>query len=169
MALVEMQNRGLLKNLVTLNFDGLHRKSGIDPAIMIEFYGNTNMEVCSACGREYLREYRVRTAKTNTDHRTGRQCDTPSCRCALLDTTTSAGEQIAPDLLARGLAATGLSDLMIVLGTTMPNDQAYALPFEGRLVMINVEKSRVDGECKLIIREDPDKVMSLLMQKLNLS
>ena len=58
---------------------------------------------------------------------------------------------------------------MIVMGTTMPNDQAYALPFEGRLVMINVEKSRVDGECKLIIREDPDKVMSLLMQKLRFS
>ena len=53
------------------------------------------------------------------------------------------------------------------MGTSMPDDRAYALPHDGRLVMINVEKSRVDAQTNLIIRESPEKVMDLLLRKLN--
>jgi len=63
MALVELQNRGILKGVVSQNIDGLHRKSGINPEIMAELHGNTNLELCIKCDREHMRDYRVRCAQ----------------------------------------------------------------------------------------------------------
>lgn len=62
MALVELQNRGILKGVVSQNIDGLHRKSGMDPDKLADLHGNTNLEICLKCEREHMRDYRVRTA-----------------------------------------------------------------------------------------------------------
>lgn len=62
LALVKLQEAGHLKHVVSLNHDGLHRKSGIEPSRLLELNGNTNIERCMRCGREYIREYRARTA-----------------------------------------------------------------------------------------------------------
>ena len=71
MALVELQSRGILKGVVSQNVDGLHRKSGIIPENMAEVHGNINLEYCSRCNKEHMRDYRTRTAKTVHDHKTG--------------------------------------------------------------------------------------------------
>ncbi|KXH53672.1 NAD-dependent deacetylase sirtuin-7 [Colletotrichum simmondsii] len=55
MALVELQDRGILKYLVSQNCDGLHRRSGILPEKISELHGNSNREYCKDCGKEYLR------------------------------------------------------------------------------------------------------------------
>jgi len=62
MALVELQDRDMLKFVISQNIDGLHRKSGIHPDKMAELHGNTNLEVCVKCNREHMRDFRVRTA-----------------------------------------------------------------------------------------------------------
>lgn len=46
MALVELQNRGILKYLVSQNCDGLHRRSGILPVRLAAFDG---IHICPAC------------------------------------------------------------------------------------------------------------------------
>ena len=56
MALVELQDRGVLKYLVSQNCDGLHRRSGILPDRISELHGNSNKEWCrDGCGQEYIR------------------------------------------------------------------------------------------------------------------
>ena len=69
MALVELTERNHLKYIVSQNVDGLHRKSGIPAANISELHGNTNIEMCESCNREYFRDHRVRVAKNEKEHR----------------------------------------------------------------------------------------------------
>ena len=77
MALVELQNRNILKGVVSQNTDGLHRKSGINAEIMAELHGNSNLELCAKCDREHMRDFD--TYIDPKTHLTGRICDTPGC------------------------------------------------------------------------------------------
>jgi NAD-dependent SIR2 family protein deacetylase len=56
MALVELSNKDRLKYVISQNVDGLHRKSGIPPEKMAELHGNSNLEKCIKCGKEYMRD-----------------------------------------------------------------------------------------------------------------
>lgn len=60
MAIVELQKQGKIKYTVSQNIDGLHRRSGLSPAYLSELHGNTNLEVCEKCKRQYLRDFETR-------------------------------------------------------------------------------------------------------------
>ena len=92
MALVELMNRGMLKHVISQNIDGLHRKSGIPKDKISEVHGNTNLELCRKCNKDYMRDFRVRTAQKVHDHNTGRLCDDPNCRGKLYDTIINFNE-----------------------------------------------------------------------------
>ena len=47
MAMVTLQERGLLSFVVSTNVDGLHLRSGIPPACLAELHGNAFLERCS--------------------------------------------------------------------------------------------------------------------------
>ncbi len=53
----------------------MHRRSGFPPEKLSELLGNTNLEVCSKCGKKYMRDFRTRSAMSVHDHKTGRFCD----------------------------------------------------------------------------------------------
>lgn len=92
MALVALMEAGLLKFLISQNVDGLHRKSGIAPDMIAELHGNTNLEICTKCNREFLRDFRVRNAQEVHDHKTGRKCDDSLCGGELMDTIINFNE-----------------------------------------------------------------------------
>ncbi len=60
---MELQNRGVLKYLVSQNCDGLHKRSGIHPDRISELHGNSNIELCETCGKSYLRDFHARRIK----------------------------------------------------------------------------------------------------------
>jgi len=82
--------------------DGLHRKSGIPAEKITEVHGNTNKEVCMRCGREYMRDYRVRTAQQVHEHKTGNKCDDPKCKGNLKDSIINFNENLDEEVLERG-------------------------------------------------------------------
>ncbi len=55
MALVALADAGMLKFLISQNVDGIHRRSGFPVGRLAELHGNSNLEVCRRCGKEYLR------------------------------------------------------------------------------------------------------------------
>ena len=96
MALVKLHKVGLVQLTVSQNVDGLHRRSNLDPKQLAELHGNTNLERCQRCGREYMRDFRTREARGLFLHETSRKCDDPQCRGQLLDSIVNFGEQL-PD------------------------------------------------------------------------
>lgn len=166
-------NRDILKAVVSQNIDGLHRKSGINPDKLADVHGNTNLEICLKCSREHMRDYRVRTANKCHDHKTGRICDTPGCKGALKDTIINFGEGLVPSILQKGFEECGKSDLCLCMGTSMRVTPACNMPLEvlpngGRMVMINLQKTPCDYAAELVIHERVDKVIKLLMKKLEI-
>lgn len=94
MALVKLHEVSQVQLTVSQNVDGLHRRSNMDPQQLAELHGNTNLERCKRCGREYMRDFRTREAHHVFSHETSRKCDNPKCRGQLLDSIVNFGENL---------------------------------------------------------------------------
>ncbi|KHE84222.1 DHS-like NAD/FAD-binding domain-containing protein [Neurospora crassa] len=130
MALVELQERGILKGLISQNCDGLHRRSGIRADMISELHGNTNIEHCKNCGKEFLRADFYAVAPDNRplhDHRTGRKC--PICLTQPLhDTIIHFSEDLPLGPWSRAEAHCEKADLCLVLGSSLTVTPANELP-----------------------------------------
>ncbi|KAJ4418741.1 hypothetical protein N0V85_001321 [Neurospora sp. IMI 360204] len=216
MALVELQERGILKGLISQNCDGLHRRSGIRAVgygpsdvlelvnliesssgaraisqdrtedewrreaqwgnfrltsnwtltetrlgtplqdMISELHGNTNIEHCKQCGKEFLRAadfYAV--APDNRplhDHRTGRKC--PVCITQPLhDTIIHFSEDLPLAPWTRAEAHSDKADLCLVLGSSLTVTPANELPqlVGERAAAQQKKKPREDANTNLVI------------------
>ncbi|CCC13807.1 unnamed protein product [Sordaria macrospora k-hell] len=129
MALVELQERGILKGLISQNCDGLHRRSGIRADMISELHGNTNIEHCKQCGKEFLRDFYAVALDNRPlhDHRTGRKC--PICITQPLhDTIIHFSEDLPLAPWTRAEANCEKADLCLVLGSSLTVTPANELP-----------------------------------------
>jgi len=97
-----------------------------------------------------MRDYRVRTAQKNKDHKTGRKCDNSSCKGMLHDSIINFGENLRKEILDGGFGHGYKADLMLSLGSSMrvspANEMAGACSETGRgnLVIVNLQKTPMD-------------------------
>ncbi|CEL02015.1 hypothetical protein ASPCAL01590 [Aspergillus calidoustus] len=171
MALVELQNRGVLKYLVSQNCDGLHRRSGIEAHNISELHGNNTREVCKSCGKEYIRDYRVSGSQPDhNDHRTGRRC---LCGGILHDTIINFGEGLPEKDLGLALEHANKADLCLVLGSSVSVTPACTIPEtvasrkNAKLAICNLQPTPLDDDCDLRIFAEADILMTKVMEKLN--
>ncbi len=87
MAVLQLYKESHAKFLISQNPDGVHMKSGFPRAALAELHGDTNIERCSKCRQEYLRDFYV---EGDDDHLTGSLCE--KCGGALIDTIVNFGE-----------------------------------------------------------------------------
>jgi len=180
MSLVDLQNRGVMKHLISSNCDGLHVKSGIKPDNITEVHGNSNREECQNCGKSYYRDYRTSSRpnvaliqKLNLKgraqrHFTGRMC---ICGGPLMDSIINFGEDLSEKAIRNGFHHGQHADLMVAMGaslTVSPScDMVGATPKHGgRLCIINLQKTPFDDVCDLRIFAKTDDVWMRVMLKL---
>ncbi|KAL3449164.1 DHS-like NAD/FAD-binding domain-containing protein [Aspergillus insuetus] len=170
MALVELQNRGVLKYLVSQNCDGLHRRSGIEAQNISELHGNNTREVCKSCGKEYIRDYRVSGSQPNhNDHRTGRRC---LCGGILLDTIINFGEGLPEKDLRLARDHANKADLCLVLGSSVSVTPACTIPEtvasrkNAKLAICNLQPTALYDDCDLRIFAEADILMTKVMEHL---
>jgi len=173
MALVALQNKGILKYLISQNCDGLHRRSGMKPENLSELHGNSNLERCSKCGKEYLRDFHA-TADYRYDvhdHRTGRKC--AKCGGDLLDTVVNFNESLPQVPLQKAFEHSQRADLMLVLGSSLTVSPANEMPRKtvengGKLAIVNLQKTHLDSLATVRVFAKTDDVMKLVMNKLGI-
>lgn len=175
MALVRLVEENLIQYIVSQNVDGLHIKSGIPRSKISELHGNMFLEKCDRCGTEYIRQNAVGTVGLK---RTGRVCERKRirghCRGRLRDTILDWEDTLPYEDLVLAENHSREADLAICLGTSLQIQPSGNLPVltvksGGKLVVVNLQKTRHDKKATLVINHYVDKVMKSLMDGMGLS
>lgn len=173
MAMVKLHDVDRMHYLVSQNVDGIHRKSGIHPQRLCELHGNSNLEVCCWCGKEYMRDFDTCHNSAAGSHETGRRCTAPGCGGPLLDTIINFGENLPKKDLERAYDECDKADLIVCLGSSLTVSPANDLPKRvakrgGNLVIVNLQRTPLDSLSTLRIHGRTDEVMKGVMEELGI-
>lgn len=160
LALVQLEELGILKHLITQNVDNLHTVAGSRK--LAEIHGNATLVRCIQCVARYGRD-------EITYEQLPPQC--PQCGGILKSDTVSFGEPIPADVLQRCFDETDECDCMIVAGTSATVYPAAQFPVDvrrrgGHLIEINLYESELTAVASLSLRGESGKVLPALVERL---
>jgi len=155
-AIVELQNLGKLKFLVSQNVDNLHLRSGIRPEQLAELHGNVSKLRCQRC-------------QTQVDKSLG--IDACKCGGRLVSSVVNFGDSLPQKDLQDSFRHSGYCDLFIVVGSSLVVSPANEMPeialrSGARLVIINQGETPMDGSCHLRFEEKIGEVLPQAVNKL---
>ncbi len=158
--LAELEERGLVKAIITQNVDGLHQKGGAER--VLEIHGTLSTASCLHCGRQFTLD---QVAADIEEGLLPPLC--PDDGEPLKPDVVLFGEPLASDYL-EALEEARKADLIIVLGSSMQVSPANELPSYGkRLVIINRTPTFYDQQAKVVVHESAARVMRLLKEELD--
>ncbi len=137
--LMDLEELGILRSIITQNVDGLHQMAGSTD--VIEFHGTFSWVRCFACDR--------RTRITDIDLTE----IPPRCRCGGIYRPDAVffGEMIPQEALFRSQRASGNCDVMLVIGTSALVQPSASIPFIAKdngaaIIEINPEPTQLTDE-----------------------
>ncbi len=147
--LAELENKGILKSVVTQNIDGLHQKAGSKN--VYELHGSVLRNYCMKCNKFYEADYIF--------NNTG----IPKCSCGgiIKPDVVLYEEGLNQDLLIKSINDISNADMLIVAGTSLTVQPASSLIryYRGnKLVLINKDKTPYDSIANLVINDSLGKV-----------
>lgn len=142
-AIVDLQKLGKLKFLISQNVDGLHLKSGIEPALLAELHGNMTLLRCRKCGNLIN--------KSEASAYCG-------CGGQLVKSVVDFGERLPEKDLLLSYEHSRKSDLFVVVGSSLVVTPAADMPREAllsgaKLVIINRGETPFDHAVALRFHE----------------
>jgi NAD-dependent deacetylase len=121
-AVVTLEQAGKLVAVVTQNIDGLHRRAGTSPGVLIELHGTDFLVECQTC----------RVTSDPAPHFEAFKATrrSPRCGCGgpLKSATISFGQPLRTADLERAAAAALRADLTLALGSTLSVYPAASIP-----------------------------------------
>lgn len=155
-ALAKLEEKGILKSVITQNIDGLHQSAG--SGRVIELHGTVSRSYCMRCGK---------VCEPNV---LGKDEIVPKC--------PACGGIVRPDITLYGEALDGFTfrdaeneiaaaDVLIVGGSSLTVYPAASLVgnFEGKhLIIINYSPTDYDRSAEFVIRESVGEVLSALAE-----
>jgi NAD-dependent SIR2 family protein deacetylase len=155
-AIVELQNLGKLKFLISQNVDNLHLRSGIRPELLAELHGNVSKLRCKRCQAQVDKSLEIDICK---------------CGGRLVSSVVNFGDPLPQKDLEDSFSHSGHCDLFIVVGSSLvvspANDMPkVALRSGARLVIINQGETPVDRSCHLRFDEKIGEVLPPAVNKL---
>jgi NAD-dependent deacetylase len=166
-AVARLVAAGKASSVITQNVDNLHQASGIADGKVIELHGNASYATCLECGtRHELEDLRPVFVDRG---------EIPTCRnCGgLVKTATiSFGQSMPEEPMLRAEAETQVSDLFLVLGSSLVVTPAALFPvkakqYGARLVIVNREPTPLDDMADFVLRDEIGPMMTAAMRDLN--
>ncbi|HEY8518117.1 MAG TPA: Sir2 family NAD-dependent protein deacetylase [Candidatus Binatia bacterium] len=145
-ALVELEEIGLLRCLITQNIDDLHRLAG--QRSLAEIHGNATLVRCIECCSRWPREeVSLEVLPPRCVH----------CGGLLKSDTVSFGEPIPGDVLERCQREARAADCVLVAGTSATVYPAAGIPLEvlrrgGTLIEVNPYESEISDLARIVVR-----------------
>jgi len=161
------QADGWISRIITQNVDGFHRSPGV-----VELHGNLSGLHCMKCGTQYMSSRYVMLEKSGDK---AYKCS--QCLGFVRPNVILFGESLSRRALIEAYGTAHVSDLLIVMGTSLMVTPASDLPrivksYGGKVVVINKDKTYLDGMADLVIRCDKlhevlEKVDAILPERLS--
>lgn len=155
-ALVEMERMGIVRQVITQNIDGLHRKAG--GRNVIEIHGSLREINCLQCAKVFLAPHVPEGYP-------------PYCDCGgvLKPNTVLFGESLPPGALESASREARTCKAMLVIGTSAVVYPAAALPSIARqhgakIIEVNIERAFADAD--IVILEKATAAMTRLLEEI---
>lgn len=163
-AFVELERQGKLVAMITQNIDGLHRRAGQSPELMIELHGTTLEAACLSCG--------ARSPMDECVERVQAGDLAPECRACggyLKPATVSFGQVLPEEAIRRATQASANCDVFLAVGSSLVVYPAAGFPQLARqrgakLIIINRTPTPLDSTADLVVNEEIGKVLPELVQ-----
>ena len=158
LALVALEERGLLRGVITQNIDRLHAAAGTEH--LIEVHGSIERSVCLECGGKQQLERVV--ALLGDSPMEAPEC--PACIAPLKPDVVLFGELLPGEALAEAEALCADADLLLCVGSSLEVYPVAALPevtlrAGGQVALVTAGPTRFDDEA--VVKLDGDVVDEL--------
>jgi len=160
LAIVELQNMGVLKFLITQNVDNLHLRSGIKPELIAEFHGNITKLRCTTCAEQVDSFPDLLNARC------------PICeKGKLVSSVVNFGDAIPRRAYRDSERHSRLSDCFVVAGSSLVVQPAAEMPeiahqAGAKLIIINQGETPLDNLCRLRFWESTGDVLPEAVDRL---
>ena len=176
-ALVELQDRKILKFLISQNVDNLHLQSGIRPELIAELHGNGQLMKCLTCDERFSKsELGWDNRKWGMAYRTqkpiaGQPC-CPSCQGHLISSVVNFNDPMPANEMTLSQFHSERCDLFLAIGSSLVVSPANEFPRMAKangakLVIINRGETPLDGMADLLFAEGISEVLPALVDRLN--
>ena len=152
-ALVELQNMGLMKFLISQNVDNLHLYSGIKPDLIAEFHGNRTLMRCLSCDRQFPKKSFWDERKWGKGYRTQPvikgQPVCPKCSGRIISSVVNFGDPIPEKELKLSVSHSRKADVFVAIGSSLTVTPAADMPLNAKanhaiLIIINKMETGLD-------------------------
>lgn len=155
-ALVELEKRNILKQVITQNIDGLHQMAG--QSNVCELHGNTRQIICMECHKMFSMDEIFQQLKKELP---------PHCTCGglLKPNVVFFGESLPQEALNNAWQAARACDTFLVIGSSLQVHPAAQIPVRAKdnhavLVIINIDGTPLDHIADLVIHEKASGVLA---------
>lgn len=161
-ALVDLEEMGLLKAVVTQNIDDLHRKAGSKR--VLELHGHLREAICMRCQQIVPTEGMIHDYMVQ-----GKVPLCKECGGVLKPMAIFFGEPLPMDVLLEAQREAQRCDLMLVAGSSLEVIPAANLPFVARgqgshLIIVNQQVTPADAYAEVVIREDVAEILPAMVE-----
>jgi NAD-dependent deacetylase len=158
-AISKLVELGIVSHVITQNVDGLHQRSGVPDAKMIELHGNATYAHCLDCGQRYD----LQLIKENFERDESLPvCD--HCDGLVKTATISFGQAMPQDEMVKAQAATVACDLFLAIGSSLVVYPAAGFPSvakrnDAQLAIINRDPTDLDDIADLVINDEIGRIL----------